>query len=693
MSSYLYDQFKEREKLWESRQADHLHTFQEQKEQEMRSVLKKEQDRLNQLPKSLKDQRENLNTSIGHYNGLLSQWKMAEQEKQNIQEEINKIIQQVKEQEIVAEQVVSLGEDVNAFIRRVNGNILQLTELEVKERKLRHFYNTAKYLQDGSIVDFKTKWDEWKQNQDREYETQAISYNNKVEEFETWKQDQKRSVEDQKTQVKRKQEELDTLVQATNTLILEYNGDIKKRCKTKECEQALLSKKNHIVEEKQKIETEKQIIANLISAVNEQNRNYDEEHQRRTRELDTLKQNTEDLSRHIHEEHARQGQEWSDKIQIQKEKAEEDWEETQQQLNQFRTTLKTGYGDSFSQFVEHLSNWSNINQTAFANLASKSISQQDVERMQESNNILCGNHPDFLPAQVREICSLTKRVAHLLSHISYFDVVLYEWREQLKQKEQRIADLKAELSKLHAVNNQLQFEWDTQLQQHNKKLPEREAQYDLFFEQLRARLNKQIQQIQKAYNKKKQLLTAEYYFISHLLFVLDKAKPDTLLDKKKIDFESARQAFLSSIPKEITSFSSEFRETFELLATILEQGHWSTDISIVPLSFTSNELQAAIKPIEGKQKKQVILSWMRTRVISDFLMIMMDRASDVFSAYKEPDSKKDFVEQMFVKSVYQSLSIRQVVREYLVRYQITYDDRVFWILPKGQLSIPKGFYQ
>ena len=693
MSSYFYDHFKERQKMWESEQVDHLHTFQQKKEQEMRSALKKEKDRLNQLPKYLRDQRESLNTSISHYNNLLSQWKRADQEKQDIQEEINKVIQKIEEQEATVNQIILLGDDINVFMRMVNGQVHELTELEVEERELGSFYNQKKYLQDDSIVSFKTKWDAWKQDKDREYEAQAINYNNKVEEFKIGQQSQKQSIESQKIQLRAQQEELDKLVQSTNALISEYNEDIKEGCKVEECEKELLDQKNYIEEEKEKIETEKRNIANLISVVNEQNDIYNEEHIRWTRELEALKHNTEALSHYIHEEHKRHEQEWKDKIKIQKEKAQENWEIAQQQLNQFRATLNTDYGDNFRQFVEQLSNWSNINQEAFTNLTSQSISQKDVESMQASNNILCENNFDLLPAKVREICNLTKRVADLLNNISYFDVALNEWREKLKQKNQEITDLKTELSKLNTINNQLQSEWDTQLQQHNKTLPEREAQYDRFSREFKAQLNEQIQEIQQAYNKKNQLLIAEYYFIYYLFFVLDKEKSDALLAQKKVDFESAQKLFLSSLPTDITSFSSEFMETNELVFTILEQGHWSKDISSTPLSFTSSAVQNVIEPLEEEQKKQVILSWMRTKLISHFLITLMERVSEIFDGYEGIYSKNDFIEQMFLNSIYQLIPIRQVAQESLVRYQITYDDRVFWILPEGQLSIPKGFYQ
>lgn len=732
MSSYLYDRLEEREKRWASQQAEHLHAFQEQKGQEIRLALKKAQDRLNQLPKFLQDQRESLNASIGRYHDLLSQWEIAEQEKQGIQEEINKIIQKIQEQETLTEKVVRLGEEVNAFVRMVNKNINQLTYLEAQERDLRNFYNNKKYLQDVSIVDFKIDWDKWKQSQDREYEAQATSYNNKVEESKIWQQDQRRSIEDQETQARMKQKELDTLVQTINTLISEYNGEIKKGCKTKECEQGLLSKKKHIVEEEQRIEAEKQIITHLISAINEQRRSYNEEIQRRTRELDALKQNTEAISLRVSEEYTRWEQEWVNKIQIQKEKAKENWRKSQQQLNQFRAILKANYGDNFSQFVERLSHWSNINQTAFTNLGTQSLSQQDGERMQASNNTLCESHPDWLPAQVKAICELTQRIAHLLSHISYFDVVLNERREQLKQKEKEVADLKKRLSRLNAVNNQRRSEWDTQLQQHNEKLPEREAQYDRFSEQLWTQLNEQIQQIWEAYNKKRQLLIAEYDLISYLLFMpSNRPSDDEGVNKKQADFESARQAFLSSIPQDVTSFSPEFMETHELLLyrssmnprfhgdmfanselrsfseknlqkrqslnnisiTSLEPDHGGKGISIITLSSTASEAQMIIKSIEGEQKKQVILSWMQTKIISDFLKVMMDNVSYLFFTYKEPNREKEFVEQMFLKSVYRSLPIQQVVQEDLLRYQVIYDDRMFWILPEGELSIPSGFYQ
>ena len=97
--------------------------------------------------------------------------------------------------------------------------------------------------------------------------------------------------------------------------------------------------------------------------------------------------------------------------------------------------------------------------------------------------------------------------------------------------------------------------------------------------------------------------------------------------------------------------------------------------------------------MEEEEKKQVVFSWMKTKMVSNFLETMVDRISELFSAHDEPESKKDFIEQMFLESVYQLIPVQQVVENNLIRYQITYDDRVFWILPEGELSVPKGVYQ
>ena len=274
-------------------------------------------------------------------------------------------------------------------------------------------------------MQFKTEYEEWKQNQDREYEAQATDYNSKVKKFKEWEQNQKQSIEQQRTQIKIKQEELDQLVQATNVLISGYNQAREKGCKTKECEDALLSKRDQIAEQKTEVEQQKQIIGNLISEVDEQEGNYNEERKRLMTELNVLRQNVETFSQHLSEENIQRTQQWEERIRIQEEQAQENWERAQEQLNQFQAMLKVNYGDNFPQFVEHFSHWNTVNQVAFTNLAAKSVSQQDVERMQTSNNNLCANHPDTLAERVRTICTLTKRVANLLGNIFLFWCCFY----------------------------------------------------------------------------------------------------------------------------------------------------------------------------------------------------------------------------------------------------------------------------
>ena len=694
MSSYLHDQFEERKELWESRQVAHLITLKEQKQKEMEKTLKKEREKLGQLPRSLHEVQDSLNASIRRYNELPSQLEGVEQEKQRIQEEYNKTIQKIREREELERQVVSLAEDINVLIRAINKEIRQLTDLETEERALKSFYGNKEYLNHSSIVQFKIKWEEWKQNQDREYEAQAMSYNNKVKEFEEWEQNQKQSIEQQRTQIKIKQEELDQLVQATNVLVSEYNVEREKECKTKECEDALLNKRDKIAEQRTEVEQQKQIIDNLISEVDEQESNYNEERKSLITELNVLRQNVETFSQRLSEENIRRTQQWEGRIRIQEEQARENWERAQEQLNQFQAMLKVNYGDNFSQFVEQLSHWNNVNQVAFTNLAAKSISQQDVERMQTSNNNLCGNHPDTLAARVRTICTFTKRVANLLGSVSYSGVAFAEWTELLKQKEQEIADIKQELSKLDDENKKLKSQWDTQIRQYNEQHSERQAQYTGFSEQLGIQLNEQIQQIQEDYNRKHQLLVAEYELISYLLFVPNSRKEDTVMNKKWADFESARTVFLSNIPEDITFFSPEFMQTNELVSSGVEQDYWSADALLgVTLSSAANEGGNYVKLVEEEEKKQVVFSWMKTKMISEFLRVMMDRISEVFSAHDQMENEEDFIEQMFLESVYQFTPVQQVVENNLIRYQITYDDRVFWILPEGELSVPKGVYQ
>lgn len=701
MSSYLNDIATQKVKTLESQYNKHVALFKKNREREIEKKLKEKLAELNQFPPALKRKEVKLNKEIALYNRMLIQYKERIKKRDDIQDKLNKAIQKFNKLNESKQKVVSLVEQINKEAAAVNNYISKIDTLRKEVRASLGFYENKEYLSHGSIVQLKQNLREWQANKDEELELKITAYNNKVEEFEKWQQDQKKIIEEKRNQANLKVAELNQFVEAVNALIDEYNQERKKKCGTKQCERDLLNKKKQIEEKKVENTKRQGVVDQLVSDINQKEVDYNTEHARYTEALDILKEEIKQFSQLLSTERTKKEQELAERIRLQSREVRGKTEKAQELLDQLQVLLNTNYGGHFDQLVEYFSQWLNANRTLFDSLRTKSLSQPQMEQMQVANNTLC-EYSSKYPSAVRAkmVCESITQMRRLLGEIynSYSDILPEVWVKQFNEVEKEITDLKKRVAAKKRVNEQQKSQLDVQVKKYNSQLSEREAQYKLFSKQLTDELNVQLRQIHRAHRLKNTLLMKEYGLLRAILSQRDLKEVNALLSEARDNFLLALEEFMSSIPEMVFGFPVNFTQSNEIVFTVLEKDGWNMDSDqVIELSDVANTEGNHVKRVEEEEKKRIVFSWIKTPFMSDFLMFLQDWFSGVFDVADKSDIVVDkermFIRLLFLKSVYRSIPVQQVAENNLIRYQITFGDRVFWILPEGKLELPEGVYQ
>ncbi len=334
-------------------------------------------------------------------------------------------------------------------------------------------------------------------------------------------------------------------------------------------------------------------------------------------------------------------------------------------------------------------------------------------------------------AKATEVCHFVNQIFALintmLNDVVYSEADLEEIRTTFNKKKEEMQDLKERITKLQVESEKLESQLSVQVQKYGERLPEREREYQRMSDALQTELNEQKQKIKTAYEMKYQLLKEEYYLIKYLLFDQDVGEVSVLFKRKWENFRSARENFLAVMPGDIDGFPPKFTQLYEIIS-IAPKSRDTNFYPIVAFSSSAGNGEDDIKEMEGDKKRSVVFAWMKTDFVSAFLFsTLADRVLGMFVDYnresnntamsahdgdRQEQIKQDeesrweesereraktqaqaFMKMLFLESVYHDIPIRQVEENKLIRYQITFNDRVFWILPDGQLEAPKGVYQ
>ena len=689
MTSYLHGMLKEKVKALEGQYNSHVSEFNQQRNGEIEKQLEQKRTDLNATPSFLTDKQIRLNEDVDLYNSLISQAEQKQKEHEEMQNNLNASIQQFNERNEKKSQITPLVVQINAELDIMNQHVGELNNLELEAHRLWEFYNTKAYESETSIVQPIEALKKWKEEKDRALAEKKTNYDTQLAKFNEWKRVQTEIIDRKKSELHTKRSDLEQFVNEINKLVEEYNTEREVICTTNQCKEALLAKLAVIEEKKAK----KVILENKASAlalqINELIVAYNQKHDENFTSVETLRVDVENFSAAMLEEQNEKEQAVRKKIEEKRKQAEKAWEQAQATLNQRKEDLNTTYGTLFSQFVESISHWASTNQTLFNSVQGDSISEDLLQQMQATNSSLCEYQKSPLAVKAKEICGLINQAYSLLSDIySYYSDALPETlRVKYDEKTKELNELKQRMETLKKDNDALRSELDTEIKTFNDDLTERQRQYETFSTQLTEGLKGQLQQIQRTYYLKTEVLTKEYILIDQLLFKPN-TKDRTALNEKKEDFQLAVDNFTANIP-EFTSFPEGFDQTTEMLSTVIKEEGW--DVSFFPKVVFSEavDIQGQPgKPINDDRKKQVISSWLDTSFVSTLLKAKQDQIAYVFENYRDTtDDIEIFLRDLFLEGIYDSLSIQESVENGQTYYQVAISERLLLILSSGSLSV------
>ena len=700
IQSYMNEVFKDQVASWESQYKSHISIFNQNKHKEIERQLTQELLKLNTIPNSIKEAQEDLNEKIGVYNSLIIQLKNLEEELKNIQNQLNKITETIKQNNEITEQIASIVKKINQEAAIVNQKNLELTSLNEVEKRLRISYENKEYLSDDSITQFKNNLKTWKEIADTNWNKKLADYESKDQIFQQWVKEQTNNIEEQKTKIRSQQEQLQLFAEETNKLIITYNQDIQIGCKTQECEDALLLRKDQIAKQKAEKERKSVIFTNLITQINTQIVNYNTEYTQRFSALEELKKELEQLSQNISDQQKEKEQQLQEIIHLKAIAAERKWKQAQEEFNQFKESLDMNYGGNFNQLLSQFSEWTDTNKLTFITSKASADNQEDTEPVNTLNLTLCKNNR-FSESQIKikTICDLISHVYGLSNTLQYVEPSsLQEWIQKFNQKNQEVKQLTEKVNTLKEENNRKHSQLNEMFKQYDNQFSERQQQYEDLHRQLRTKWNIQVQQISRAYELKAALLEKEYMLLDYFLFTPDSQKTHILTSQKWNNFQLDLTNFRNNVPENISGFPPGFMQNYEIIATVLEKHSEDTfSYSVIPLSAAVRSSQKinSIK-IEDVEKRQVILSWMNTPFISHYFNVMINRISDIFTHYNNSsaeDNKQLFIEALFLNSIYRAIPIEKAVQKDKMLYRIIFDNKLLWLLPEGKLALPKGIYQ
>ena len=699
MLSYLNDISEEKVEALQLQYVNHADLFKKDREKEIEVKRREKLAELNHLSTVLEERRVQLNQEITLYNNMVIQVETKMEEESNLRDKLNQAIQRLNKVNELKNQVIFLVAELNGEIRTINQNVFTQDTLQKAELVSLHFYKNKGYLSDESLVQLKQNLREWLESTDREWELKITSYNNKVMEFQQWQQSQLEAIAAQRTGVNLKIEELNQFDEEINTMITEYNQEREIQCKTKECEENILNKKNQIEEKKAESARRQTTLDQLMSDLTEKEIHYNTEQPNRVAELTSLREEMDQFSQNLSAERLGKEQELEERIQVKDSEAKEQWEKDKAALDQFQASLKINYGDHFDQFVDHLSHWARVNQTRFESFEALLLSREEMDQMQSANQNLCEYSHTYLSAvKSKQVCDFVTQVYILLEEMNNIptDDPIDSWREELNALSEEVTTLQQQVEAKKRENDLQRSRLRTQMEEYNVQLPQREEQYRLFSKKLTGELNEQLQQIHRAYQLKGNLLIKEYELLVYILYQFNAETTDVFFSKKN-GFLNALLEFMSNIPDQITGFPETFVQTNEIFSTILLQEGWDIgSYPDIPLSSTVNRSSGSVIPMENEDKKHIAFSWVNTSFMSEFLVFLKSRFSGAFEEESRSvimADKEMFFKMLFLKGVYRYLPIRQVRGRSLVRYYINFNERAFWILPEGVLAPPKGVYR
>lgn len=699
MRSHLNNVTEQKGKTLQSQYAAHASQFREESKKEIEQKLEKKRAELNYFSTILEERRIQLNREIVKYNNLFGQREKKVKEEKALSDKLNKAVQRINKVIELKKQVVFLVQQIRAEVSIVNQRASQMDTLYGIERASWSFYDNKQYLSDDSIVKLRRDFSQWMENINQQLSSKTTDYNNKVEEFDKWQQGQLEAIKAQRNQVEQKLKEQRRFTEEINTLVGGYNQKRTKRCKTKDCERNILSEKEQIEEMKKEYSKKQNDVNQLMLNLNQSEANYNTKHAERIAALNTLKEQVDLLSQSVSMEHVQRNQKLEEQIQVKNKEAKEQWERDKATLDQFQASINIDYGDQFDQFLKYFSHWSTIQVIHFGHFKTDTSPQGKMDQMRAANQNLCEYSNKYpLAVKSKTICKSVTRVYTLLGeiHNSHSGDPIDTWRKKLDELANQIINLDRQIIERENQNERRRSQLRADVEKYNKQNPERQKQYEDFSKLLMNELSKKLQQIRRFYHLKSELLKKEYALLECILFEWEPL--DVLMDKRDAFLKSLEQ-FMNNIPEQVVGLSDNFNQPNEIFSTILEQSGWSIDTfpEVSLFSSINSGVRNRVKQMEDEEKKHIIASWGKTPFISKVLVSAQNRFSDVFKKKDKDkimlDHGQMFTKTLFLKSVYYYIPIHQVAENSSIRYQVGFDNRVFWILPEGYLEPPKGKYQ
>ncbi len=715
MSLYLHQLAEEKIKTLNSQYTAYISAFMQSKKKETEQKLSEEEKVLNSFFSSLSEQISALNADIETHNKALVVYEQKIKERDNIQAVLHRLSAQKKlareELKLKAGLVI---QDINNFAGALNDRAASLNEQENKTRRLKKFYQNKGYMSDPLLVRFKAKWQEWEKKQQLKWDLYTAEYNNKKMEL-SQNEDESRFIAEQKALVETMLKNLENLIQDLGILIEQYNKEIKTPCATKRCEKTRLETKETIKKQKtEKLERENDI-NNKVSEINQRQKEYNRKQKKYSAELRSIRIQMTAFSENWVKQRGQKAKDYERKIQEQKQKAEKKQISATESLSQSQKAFRADYGEDVVSFTRRFSRWMSAVQPVFTASAKEFSGPREEDILQTANKDLCKQiapatgdlSADESGKTLRaRICN---RAMKILISFEDFHAVLAEnklLQEKLNKKNQEIQNMEEEIKQLGMEIDLKKSFVSAQKQEYKEQADKKQAELKMLSTQMGEDLSRQIQIRKEAYENKIRLLEREYDLINTLLFARD--MPKNLIAKHTYDFESARETF----NKGVKALPPGFKEPYELFSAVLKRG----EQGFCP-SPSSSEGYYKLKE---EEKRNFIAFWMQSGFIVDFLSALEPKLADLSADYKKgnhrflayqaanADSSLDvkkgcesqnknrtlreaFLETLFLEGFYNHIPVWR--KGGLPRYQLAFDDRVFWILPDGRLKALEGVYR
>ena len=718
MLSYLYDELIKEFNTLQSHYEEHIQEFNTQETYKINTWLLKEQIELNTLPLELDEIRQSLNTGIQKYNDMREQWDDKKTHKARLKAHFN--VETKKAFEENTRQINQLMDQINNLVETVNNSAKQLMDLETTEQKRRLFYLNQDYMSEEPLKKQQDEMEQWRKQQNQNLSTKIEIYNQSATEFEDTQEVINVQITKQKQQITQQKQALEQQEREINERVAEYNRTREEECKNEECIKKLEEEKAQIAQKKQEYSSALGSFNALVLDFNQ----YRKDHRQQKNEDMTLlhhqREELDQLKQSISAEWDQKQQQWEESWQKHQAIARRAWEQEKQKLSQFQLQLKEDYGKDFRMFASQFALWSQTLQDP-----------QQEQKMAESSSrtaieeALCTYSQNNLSALlVQNLCDNITQLQNLQeeAEILLTKGASTETQIALNKIKEEIEQLGTQIEHQFKKNEEQTVQLNHKETQYNAQRSRKKQQNEELREELAQKRDTAMQFISIAYKLRASLLNKEHELLALMLttpFSSSKEQENiTNFKKSWADFMSV----MSGPLKDVRGFPENWTKPFRLVDLILVQVQRSiwpispytleTENITMPTAHFSNEEGNLIQQIEKEEKREVLLTWMNTPFISDFLNAFSEKTLRLLTENKaqagdsssQDDSITPFFDEsvdvqspfltrfLFLESMYHLSHVQKIRKNQQAHYQLVFNDLVLWFQIDGKLERPIGIY-